>query len=135
MNTLAAFVVCALCLAGLDFVWLGLTTESLYRPAMGSLLRNDFQLAPGIGFYVIYAFALVVLVIRPAVANGQGRGELTLKAGLLGLAAFATYDLTGLAVIHNWPVRLSFIDMAWGTFAATVACNVTALILKALRQA
>ncbi len=134
MKTLVAFVVCALCLIGLDFAWLGLTTESLYRPAMGNLLRTRFDVAPGVGFYVVYALALAVLVIRPAVASGWKAGELILKAGLLGLAAFATYDLTALSVIRDWPVALSFIDMAWGTFAAVVACNVTALIVKALKQ-
>lgn len=134
MKTVCAFVVCAACLVGLDVVWLGLTTESLYRPAMGDLLRYDFNLWPGVGFYVIYALALAVLVIRPVVAAKGGVGELTLKAGLLGLAAFGTYDLTALAVVRDWPQTLSFIDMAWGTFAAVAACNATALILKALKQ-
>lgn len=135
LKTGLAFVVCTLCLLGLDFAWLSLTTEALYRPAMGSLLRTDFNLAPGAGFYVIYALALSVLVIRPALVQRWGYGELTLKSALLGLAAFATYDLTALAVIRDWPLILSFIDIAWGTFAAVVACNATALILKLLRQA
>ncbi len=59
---------------------------------------------------------------------------LSLRAGLLALAAFGTYDLTGLAVIRNWPVALSFIDMAWGTFAAVVTANTVALLLKMFRQ-
>ena len=134
MKTLFAVVICVVCLLGLDVVWLGLATESLYRPAMGSLLRTDFNLLPGAGFYVIYGLALAVLVIRPVLTAEGGHGELTLKAALLGLAAFATYDLTALSVIRDWPLTLSFIDMAWGTFAAVVACNVTVVVLKALRQ-
>ncbi len=135
MKTGLAFVVCAISLLGLDFAWLGLTTETLYRPAMGTLLRTSFDLAPGAGFYVIYALALSVLIVRPALTQRWSHGELTWKAGLLGLAAFATYDLTALAVIRDWPLGLSLIDMAWGTFAAVAACNVTALILRALKQA
>jgi uncharacterized membrane protein len=36
-----------------------------------------------------------------------------------------TYDLTNLAVIRDFPTRLAFIDIAWGTavtaFSATIA--------------
>ena len=33
----------------------------------------------------------------------------------LGLLAYATYDLTNLATIRDWPWQISVIDMAWGT--------------------
>jgi uncharacterized membrane protein len=33
---------------------------------------------------------------------------------------FLTYDLTNLAVVRNFPMRLAFIDMAWGSFVTAM---------------
>ena len=47
---------------------------------------------------------------------------------LFGFFAYATYDLTNLAVVKNWPLGLGILDMAWGTVlsaAASAAGKVT----------
>ncbi|MDI7775854.1 DUF2177 family protein [Asticcacaulis sp. EMRT-3] len=126
-----------LVLLGLDFIWLGTTAETLYRPAMGALMRPDANLFAAAGFYLIYGFALHWLVIWPAIKTGAGlnRLDLTVRAGLFGLAAFSTYDLTGLAVITDWPHALSFIDMGWGTFAAVLTAHIVAMIMGLKRKA
>ncbi len=136
MRGVIGYVIALVALLALDFVWLSLTGESLYRPAMGSLELAHFHPAPAIGFYLIYALGLSVLVVNPAVGAGGpvNLRELTFKAAVFGLAAFATYDLTGLAVIRDWPRMLSLIDMGWGTFAAAVSANLTVLGLRLLGQ-
>jgi uncharacterized membrane protein len=136
MRGVIGYVIALVALLALDFVWLSLTGESLYRPAMGSLELARFHPAPAVGFYLIYALGLSVLVVNPAVeaAGPVNLRELTFKAAVFGLAAFATYDLTGLAVIRDWPRMLSLIDMGWGTFAAAVSANLTVLGLRLLGQ-
>ena len=136
MKAILSYVIALIALLALDFVWLSLTGETLYRPAMGALELAHFHLAPAIGFYLIYALGLTVLVVNPAVEAGGPvnlRG-LTWKAAVFGLAAFSTYDLTGMAVIRDWPEMLSYIDMGWGTFAAAVSANLTVLVLRLLGQ-
>ncbi len=136
MKLVIVYVLVLLALAAGDFVWLGLTTEMLYRPAMGELLRTSFNMPAAIGFYLLYGFGLSWLIVLPAV-SGEARinlVDLSLRAALFGLVAFGTYDLTGLAVIRNWPQGLSFIDMAWGTVAAIIAANVAVLGLRVLGQ-
>jgi len=126
------FIIAAIVLLLLDVVWLGSTVNTLYRPNMAGLMRDDVNLAAGAGFYVIYALALSVVVIHPAVFRDRVAWTgLVTKAALFGLAAFATYDLTGLAVIRGWSPLLSAIDMAWGTFAAVTASLATAFLLRA----
>jgi uncharacterized membrane protein len=44
-----------------------------------------------------------------------------LLGGLLGLVAFATYDLTNLATLSRWPVIVTVVDMVWGTFVTALA--------------
>ena len=136
MKAALSYVIALAALLALDFVWLSLTGETLYRPAMGALERLQPNLTAAAGFYLIYAFGLTVLVVNPAVEAGGPVNfrELTWKAAVFGLAAFATYDLTGLAVIRAWPEALSYIDMGWGTFAAAVSATVTVLGLRLLGQ-
>ena len=133
-----AYGLCLVLMAALDFVWLGLTTESLYRPAMHGLLRPDFQPGPAIAFYLLYVFALVWLVLKPLLDRTEAWPKavpaLTMRAFLFALAAFATYDLTGLAVIRDWPLPLSLIDMAWGVFNGVATANLAAAGLKALKR-
>ena len=37
-------------------------------------------------------------------------------AALFGLITCVTYDLTNLAILKDWAVLLSIVDMLWGTF-------------------
>lgn len=122
-------------LLALDVVWLGTTLEPLYRPNMGGLLSAKPNLYAGAAFYVLYAFGLSYLIVLPAVSSDSvNRIDLTIRAGLFGLVAFATYDMTGLSVIRDWSLMLSVIDMAWGTFAAVTAANVAVTGLRLLGQ-
>lgn len=136
MKPVLIFVICALSLLAGDFVWLSLTGETLYRPEMHGLMRTQPDLWPAAGFYLLYVLALCVLILYPATDSGGpvNHRDITVKAGVLGLAAFGTYDLTGLSVIRGWPVGLSVIDMAWGALNSVIAVNITALVLRLLGQ-
>ncbi len=133
-----AYVLVLVLMLAFDFVWLSTTAQTLYRPAMHGLMRDGFLLAPAVAFYVLYAFAMTWVVVKPVVLDGKGwprgLGDLSLKAGLFALAAFGTYDLTAMAVIRDWPVTLSVIDMGWGTLNALMTVNLAAFLLKAMGQ-
>ena len=32
-----------------------------------------------------------------------------------GFITYATYDLTNLATLRDWPIALTVVDLAWGT--------------------
>ncbi len=134
MKPVIVYVLTVLSLLAADFVWLSLTGETLYRPAMGELMRQTADLKPAVGFYALYALAITWLVILPVTDGPVNRVALSLKAVVLALAAFGTYDLTGMAVIRAWPFALSFIDMGWGVVTTVIAANVTVTGLKLLRQ-
>ena len=52
--------------------------------------------------------------------------EVILRGALFGLVTYATYDLTNLATLRDWPLLLTIVDLMWGTFltAATSAVAV-----------
>ena len=42
------------------------------------------------------------------------------KAALFGLITYATYDLTNLATVKDWPMIITIIDLVWGMMLTTV---------------
>ena len=50
------------------------------------------------------------------------------RGAVLGLVAYGTYDLTNMATLKQWSVKITLIDMAWGSFVTAVTAS-TATVL------
>lgn len=109
----------------LDGLWLGFLAKDLYKREMGSLMADSVRIVPAIVFYVLYPAALVYLTL---LSPPSGWAEAAIRGLVLGLAAYGAYDLTNLAVVRDWSLRISLIDWAWGGFlsAASAACGYAA---------
>ncbi len=131
MNTkhLVAWAVTFVVLLVIDMIWLGVVAKGMYQEAMGDLMSPNPRLAFAAVFYLIYPVGLLVFAIVPGLA-AQGVMRAALMGGLFGMFCYATYDLTNLAVIRNWPLALSFIDIAWGTLVSGVAAAAGAATLR-----
>jgi len=121
MNYLLAYAASLLAMMALDAVWLGVIAKSLYRSQIGHLMAEQVQLIPALAFYAIYAIGIVYLVVIPTV-NAPWRATL-IAAAVLGLCAYATYDLTNLATLRDWPLRISLIDMTAGIVVTMIAAS------------
>lgn len=95
----------------LDGLWLGFVAQDLYKREMGTLMADTFRAAPGLIFYLLYPAALVYLTLF---TSPSGWAEAIVRGAVLGLAAYGAYDLTNLAIVRDWPLRISLIDWAWG---------------------
>ncbi len=129
-STLIAYLVTGLAFLGCDSVWLSIAGSRLYRPYLGPLLTDDFTLAPAIAYYLIYVAGVVGLVVRPALADGR-LSVATLRGALLGLSAYATYDLTNQATLRGWPTIITVADLCWGTVLTAVAATIGTLVTRA----
>jgi uncharacterized membrane protein len=105
----------------LDALWLTQMFERLYKPALGSVLAPGLRLDAAFAFYLMYVTGLVLLAVRPAVLAGGGPKAAAIRGASLGAFAYATYDLTNQATLAVWPVHVTLIDIAWGTFASATA--------------
>lgn len=108
------YAVCAAVFFALDFAWLSFATERVYRPMLGSLLAEQPKLVVAALFYLVYVVGIIALAVLPALSDGGVTGALW-RGALFGLLAYATYDLTNLSTIRDWPWQISAIDMVWGT--------------------
>jgi uncharacterized membrane protein len=133
MNFAIGFVVTALAFAALDFLWLSMMGPRLYRPQLGDMLAPGLNIGPTIAFYVIYTLAITYLIVTPAVRAGLPMQAL-INGAILGLAAYATYDLTNWATLRHWSAAVTYADMAWGAVATAVACWISATAVLALAR-
>jgi uncharacterized membrane protein len=117
-----AYFACALVFLGLDALWIGLIAKSFYVGALGSLMRDRPLLVAALAFYLIYAVGIVVFAVEPALS--QGVAGAALLGALYGFCAYATYDLTNLATLRGFPLKLAFVDIAWGACVTAVAALV-----------
>ena len=119
LKYLAVYLSFLLSLVVIDLIWLLGIAKNLYRDEMGSLMASEPKLLAGLGFYLLYALGASIFVIIPAISKQSWLYALQYGA-LFGLFCYMTYDLTNLAVIRDFPVRLAFIDIVWGS-AVTAA--------------
>lgn len=106
-GTLLAFL-------ALDALWLGVVARGFYARQLGDMLRDDPNWAAAAVFYLIYVVGIVVLAVLPAL-EGRSPGRALGLGALLGLVAYGAYDLTNLATLKGFPVRMVGVDLAWGT--------------------
>lgn len=105
----------------IDMTWLGLVARNFYVGQLGSLMRSPINWVAAISFYALFIVGLVVFVIEPAVAKHSWTHALLFGA-FFGLITYATYDLTNLATLRDWPLLVTVVDLVWGmVLAASVS--------------
>lgn len=117
----------------IDGLWLGIMLNRFYAPNMGNLLTDKVSILPAVIFYILYAFALNVFVVLPALKNNTGYLDLFLLGLLFGMVTYGTYDLTNQATLKNWPWVLTIVDIAWGSFLAGAVSLISTYVVRYYR--
>jgi uncharacterized membrane protein len=97
----------------IDMVWLGFIARNLYREKLGFILSDKVNWAAAVVFYLIYIGGILFFAINPALQTQNWQTAL-LNGVVLGMLCYATYDLTNMATIANWPLSIVVIDIVWG---------------------
>lgn len=108
----------------IDMVWLLFISKKLYKSKIGHLMADKVNLPAAIIFYLLFIAAMVFFVINPA-ADKQSLLYALGAGAFFGLVTYATYDLTNLATLKDWPVSMTVIDLVWGTFITSATCFLT----------
>ena len=111
----------------IDMVWLVLVAKKFYQEQLGFLMRPDINWFAAIFFYILFIAGLVIFVISPAVEKHSWVHALLFGA-FFGLITYATYDLTNLATLKDWPLLVTVVDLIWGTVLASSISLITYLI-------
>jgi uncharacterized membrane protein len=115
-----AYGACLAVLLVLDLIWLRYAGDALFRPAVGEMLTDKPNFVAAGLFYVFFAVGLMFFAALPA-WRAASLSTALLNGAVLGFMAYMTFDLTCLAILKIWSVKLAIIDIGWGTFASAVA--------------
>ena len=108
----------------LDLVWLGLVADKFYHRQLGDLMASSFNVPAAIAFYLVYLVGVMIFAIAPAIEQASLTRAIVVGA-MFGFFCYATFDLTNLAVLRDYPLKMALVDIAWGTFltGSAAACG------------
>ena len=111
----------------IGMVWLVVVAKNFYQEQIGFLMKPDINWLAAIIFYLLFITGLIVFVITPAMVR-QSWVHALLYGALFGLVTYATYDLTNLATVKDWPLLVTVVDLVWGSVLAASVSVITYLI-------
>lgn len=114
MKYLALYGLTAVGFFAIDFVWLTVVATKFYAQHLGHYLRPEPLVAAAVAFYSLYLIGVLVFAVLPGLEDGSLLRAVGLGA-LFGLIAYATFDLTCLALFKDFPVIVVAVDLVWGT--------------------
>lgn len=114
----------------LDALWLGVVAKDFNQRALGPLMADPLNVPAAAGFYGIYTLGIAYFATAPGIREGSV-GRAAAQGAALGLVAYATYDLTSLAVIEDFPAEMVVPDIAWGTFVTAASAAAATAVVKA----
>ena len=130
MTPLLAYILAFVVFVVIDLIWLGVIAKDFYFSELRALIAPQISMVAAGVFYLLYPAGIVVFAIMPGLDN-QSVMRAVILGMLLGLMAYGTYDLTNLATVKGWPVRMAVVDMVWGSaLTGMVAGIVSAIMLS-----
>ena len=113
----------------IDLVWLGVVAKNMYKEHLGFIMSPNVNWVAAIGFYMVFIAGLIFFALNPAIEKNSVMYAF-LVGGFFGLITYATYDMTNLATLKDWPVFITVVDIIWGTVLCSLTTTVSFLVLK-----
>jgi len=103
----------------IDMLWLGFIAKNFYQTRLQHLLSPEVNWPAAFSFYFIYIAGILFFAVRPGL-DAASLDKACLYGALFGFFTYATYDLTNLATLREWPMAVVVVDIAWGTLLCTL---------------
>ncbi len=98
----------------IDLLWLGFAAKNFYKTQLHHLLSPEVNWSAALLFYFVYIVGILFFAVRPGL-EAESLAKTFLYGALFGFFTYATYDLTNLATLRDWPVIVVIVDITWGT--------------------
>jgi uncharacterized membrane protein len=113
----------------IDLIWLGVVAKGFYQKNLKFILSPNVNWTAAIIFYLMYIAGILIFAVVPGVAKDSLR-HAALWGALFGFFTYATYDLTNLALLKDWPLNIVIIDILWGVVLCTIVATLSFYIAK-----
>jgi uncharacterized membrane protein len=115
----------------IDLIWLGFIARNLYRDSLGHLMSPTVNWTAAIVFYLMFIIGILIFSVVPALKR-EALVWAAVYGGLFGFFTYATYELTNLATMRDWPMKLVFVDTLWGIVLCSAVASVSFTLGKRL---
>ena len=119
MTFIKLYIIAFIVFLLIDAIWLGLVAPKFYRNYLGHIMRERPNFIAAIIFYLVFIVGVVYFVVNPAI-EAQSISKVIVSGIIFGFVTYATYDLTNLATLKDWPLTVTIVDLIWGTTLSTV---------------
>jgi uncharacterized membrane protein len=134
VKTITLFLILLPLFLLIDLLWLGVIMKSFYAAELGDLARRQAgALAPRWGAAMIVYLLIpagVVLFVRPLLGESSTLLQTFGWGALFGLVLYGVYDLTNLAILDKWSLRMTIADILWGC----VLCGTTSIVMRFIER-
>lgn len=111
----------------IDLFWLGVVAKNFYQNNLAHLLSPMVNWPAALVFYFMYIAGIILFAVKPGLDAGS-LGKAAIWGALFGFFTYATYDLTNLATLRDWPIKVVIVDIAWGTVLCTLVASASYLL-------
>jgi uncharacterized membrane protein len=125
------YIATGIAFAVIDSIWLRSMYTRLYVPAIGPLLMGGVRMGPAVAFYLLYILGMMVFAVGPGLASGSWKTAL-INGALFGFFTYMTYDLTNFATLKIWSLKVTILDIIWGTVLTGLAAAAGTAVTNAL---
>ena len=108
----------------IDLIWLGVVAKGFYRKNLNYILSPNVNWPAAIIFYLMYIAGILIFAVLPGLAKDSLRHAVVWGA-LFGFFTYATYDLTNLALLKDWPLNVVIVDILWGVILCSVVASLS----------
>jgi uncharacterized membrane protein len=113
----------------IDLIWLGIVAKGFYQKNLKYILSPNVNWTAAIIFYLIYIAGILIFAVLPAVAKDSLR-HAAVWGALFGFFTYATYDLTNLALLKDWPIIIVIVDILWGVVLCSAVATLSFFVAK-----
>lgn len=115
----------------IDIIWLGFIASGIYKQYLGYIMKTDVNFIAALLFYMLFIVGIIFFVINPAIEK-DSLSYAIFAGAFFGLITYATYDMTNLATIKDWPLFITVIDLIWGTVLCSLTASLSFYLIKLL---
>lgn len=108
-------------------VWLALVASSFYQKELSGFLDENIKWRLAFLFYILFAGGIIIFSVFPALEKSSLL-QAAIYGGLFGFFCYATYDLSNLATLKDWPLLVTVVDIAWGAFISSLTSVASYLV-------
>lgn len=125
LEAVALYPITVMCFLIIDLFWLGIIAKKLYLKEMGAIVRSKTGYSinprkiPAMIFYFLFNIGILVFPVNQAVEEDSTLYAVVL-GGLYGLFTYGTYELTNFAVMKEWSLKITVVDLIWGVVLSSL---------------